>query len=281
MRFKLNNGIEIPALGIGTFKISAADARVSVRQALKMGYRLVDTANIYDNEVAVGKAIKESGVDRSEIFVSSKLWPSEYENDNAVDETLDRLGLDYIDLLFIHQPTPNYMNGYRQLEKAYKQGKIKAIGLSNCEEELDDILNNCEIKPQIMQVEAHPHYTQDKLREKLDKDGIKLMAWYPLAHGDAGLMQDETFVTLSKKHNKSVAQIILRWHVQFGNIVIPGSKSVEHIKENFDIFDFELSDEDMKMIAAANKNTRYHPRKPGDIERYMIMKPNYEVKDYD
>lgn len=152
---ELNNGIKIPNIGIGTFLLEPKDAENSVREALKMGYRLIDTANAYVNERAVGRGIKESGVPREEIFVSTKLWPTEYENPNAIDETLERLGLDYIDLLFLHQPGGNYKEGYKQLEKAYKEGKIKAIGLSNFEDEyIKDILNTCEIKPQVEQVEC-------------------------------------------------------------------------------------------------------------------------------
>ena len=159
---ELNNKITMPQVGLGTFMIEPHDAEVSVREALKLGYRLIDTANAYVNERAVGRGIKESGVDRSDIFVSTKLWPTEYENEKAIDETLERLGLDYIDLLFLHQPAGNYIAGYKMLEKAYKEGKIKAIGISNFEGKyIDEILTQFETKPQVIQVEAHPYYTQD------------------------------------------------------------------------------------------------------------------------
>ena len=174
---KLNNGVEIPQIGLGTFMISPADAENSVREALKMGYRLIDTANAYVNERAVGRGIKDSGIPREEVFLSTKLWASEYENENAVSETLERLGVDYIDLLFIHQPAGNYMAGYRQLEKAYKEGIIKAIGISNFEGEfLDDLLSNCEIKPQVLQVERHPYYVGKDAEEVLTKEDIKVMS---------------------------------------------------------------------------------------------------------
>ena len=175
----LNNNLKCPVIGIGTFMLSPAEAENSVREALKMGYRLVDTANAYVNERAVGRGIKESGVARSEVYLSTKLWPSEYENPNAVDETLERLGVDYVDLLYIHQPAGNWPRGYRALEKAYKEGKAKAIGISNFEGKyIAELEQKWEIAPQFIQVEAHPYYTQSELRKTLDKYGIRLMSWY-------------------------------------------------------------------------------------------------------
>ena len=246
----LNNKLECPVVGIGTFMLSPADAEVSVREALKMGYRLVDTANAYVNERAVGRGIKESGVDRNEVFLSTKLWPSEYENENAVDETLERLGVDYVDLLYIHQPAGNWLAGYRQLEKAYKEGKAKAIGISNFEGKyIEELETKWEIVPQFIQVEAHPYFTQTELRKTLDKYDIKLMSWYPLGHGDKSLINEPVFEELGKKYGKSSAQIILRWHTQMGFVVIPGSKNVAHIKDNLDILDFKLTDEEMAEIS--------------------------------
>ena len=276
-KLKLNNGIEMPNFGLGTYLIEPKDAEIAVREGLKMGYRLIDTANAYVNERAVGRGIKESGIDRKEIFLSTKLWITEYENENAVDETLERLGLDYIDLLFIHQPGGNYMAGYKQLEKAYKEGKIKAIGISNFEGKyIEEILQKCEIKPQVIQVEAHPYFTQDKLRKILDKEDIKLMSWYPLGHGDTKLMNEEVFKKLGEKYNKTPAQIILKWHTQMGFIVIPGTKNVNHIKENFDIFDFKLTDEDMKKIVEINKNERYYTRTDEMLKHFTTWQPEYE-----
>lgn len=274
---KLNNGLEIPTIGIGTFMLTPEEAEESVYWALNMGYKLVDTANAYVNERAVGRGIKKSYKDRDDIFVSSKLWPSEYENRNSIDETLERLGLEYIDLLFLHQPTGNYIEGYRQLEKAYKEGKIKAIGISNFEGKyIEDILSNCEIVPQVIQVEAHPYYPQDDLREILDKNNIKLMSWYPLGHGDRSLIEEPIINELANKYNKSAAQIILRWHIQMGFIVIPGSKNPEHIKSNIDIFDFKLTNEDMNKISMLNKNVRYYNGTEEDLKRYASWQPEYE-----
>ena len=176
---KLNNGIECPVIGLGTFMLSPEDAQNSTREALKMGYRLIDTANAYVNERAVGRGIKESGVARNEVFLSTKLWPSEYENPNAVDETLERLGVDYVDLLYIHQPAGNWLAGYRQLEKALHDGKARSIGISNFEGKyIEELEGKWVVAPQFIQVEAHPYFTQKDLRVTLDKYGIKLMSWY-------------------------------------------------------------------------------------------------------
>ena len=275
----LNNKVEVPQIGLGTFMIEPKDAEVSVREALKMGYRLIDTANAYVNERAVGRGIKESGVDRGEIFVSTKLWPTEYENENAIDETLERLGLDYIDLLFLHQPAGNYIAGYEMLEKAYKEGKIKAIGISNFEGKyINEILDKFEIKPQVIQVEAHPYYTQDELRKTLDKYDIKLMSWYPIGHGDKKLIEENIFKELGKKYNKSSVQVILRWHLQMGFIVIPGSKNIEHIKDNLDILNFELTKDEMNEISKINKNVRYYNRTDEQLDHFAKWQPEYEVR---
>lgn len=269
---RLNNGVEMPDFGIGTFLLSPDEAERSVYEALQCGYRMVDTANAYMNEKAVGRAIRRSGVKREEIFVSTKLWPTVYEDDNAVDETLKRLGLDYVDLLFIHQPAGNYMAGYRQMEKAYKEGKIKAIGISNFhDEKLRDILENAQIKPQVIQTEAHPYFPQTALREELKDYDIRIMAWYPLGHGDKALINEPVFAKLAEKYGKTPAQIILRWHTQMGFIVIPGSKNPDHVRENFDIFDFKLTEDEMKEIAAIDKGVRYYNATPEQEEAYASM----------
>jgi len=275
--YELNNGVKIPNIGIGTFLLSPEDAENSVKEALKIGYRLIDTANAYVNERAVGRAIKSSNIKREEIFVSTKLWINEYENPNAVDQTLERLGLDYVDLLFIHQPAGNYMAGYKQLEKAYKEGKAKSIGISNFEGEfIDEILAKCEIVPQVIQVEAHPYFVQEELRKVIDPKNIKLMSWYPLGHGDISLLNEQIFKIIGNKYDKTPAQIILKWHIQMGFIVIPGSKNVEHIKSNFDLFDFELDSEDMDLIATLNKSIRYFNRTDEQWAHLAGYIPQYE-----
>ncbi len=273
----LNNGNKCPVIGLGTFMISPTDAEVSVREALKMGYECVDTANAYVNERAVGRGIKESGVPREKVFLSTKLWASEFENENAVDETLERLGVDYVDLLFIHQPAGNWLAGYRQLEKAYRDGKAKAIGISNFEGEyLDELSRKWEIAPQFMQAEAHPYFTQEELRKTLDKYGIKLMSWYPLGHGDKSLMEEPIFVKLGEKYGKTPAQVILRWHTQMGFVVIPGSKNLDHIRDNLDILNFKLTDDEMAEIAKLNKGVRYYIRTDEALAGFAAWQPEYE-----
>lgn len=276
-KIELNNGLECSVIGIGTFMLSPAEAENIVREALKMGYRLVDTANAYVNEKACGRGIKDSGVGREEIFLSTKLWPSEYENENAVDETLKRLGVEYVDLLYIHQPAGNWLAGYRQLEKAYREGKAKSIGISNFEGKyIEELENKWKIVPQFIQVEAHPYFTQTELRETLDKYGIKLMSWYPLGHGDKSLINESVFSELGKKYGKSSAQIILRWHTQMGFVVIPGSKSVDHIRDNLNIQDFRLTDEEMLKIAKLDKGIRYYNRTDEQLVHFAKWQPEYE-----
>ncbi len=275
----LNNGIKCPALGIGTFTLSPADAENSVREALKMGYRLIDTANAYVNERAVGRGMKASGVNREEVFLSTKLWPSEYENENAVEETLERLGVEYIDLLYIHQPAGNWLAGYRQLEKAYREGKVRSIGISNFEDKfMEELEAKWEIVPQFNQVEAHPYFTQKELRKTLDKYGIKIMCWYPLGHGDKSLINEDVFVRLGQKYGKTPAQVILRWHIQMGFAVIPGSKNVEHIRENLDILDFTLTDEEMAMIVKLDQGVRYYHRSDEQLAHFASWRPEFEKR---
>lgn len=270
----LNNGIKMPMAGIGTFLLIPDEAEASVLSALQCGYRLIDTANAYVNEKAVGRAMRKSGIPRDEIFLETKLWPSFYEQEDAVEKTLQRLGTDYIDLLLIHQPAGNYVAGYRLMEKAYKEGKVRAIGLSNfTPEQVQEILDICEVKPAVLQTEVHPYSQEKKLKEFLDKEGIVIQAWYPLGHGDKALIQEPLFTEFGKKYGKSNAQIILRWHIQAGNIVIPGSKNPAHIKDNFNLFDFALTDDEMGKITALDKQKRYYTSTPEMLKKYAEMVP--------
>ena len=242
--------------------------------ALECGYRLIDTANAYVNEKAVGRAIRQSGLPRAEIFLETKLWPSFYEQSDAVDKTLARLDTDYIDLLLIHQPAGNYLAGYRLMEKAYQEGKVRAIGLSNFNQaQIQEILNVCQVKPAVLQTEVHPYSQEKELKKFLSKEGMVIQAWYPLGHGDKALIQEPLFTRLGQKYGKSNAQIILRWHIQAGNIVIPGSKNPDHIRDNFALFDFALTDEEMALVAAMDKQKRYYVSTPELLKGYAEMVP--------
>ena len=274
---KLNNGVEMPMAGIGTFLLSPQEAEASCISALQDGYRLIDTANAYVNEKAVGRAMKKSGIAREEIFLETKLWPSFYNDVDAVEKTLQRLDTDTIDLLLIHQPAGNYIAGYRLMEQAYKAGKVRAIGLSNFnEEQIREILSVCEVRPAVLQTEIHPYSQEKGLKEFLSKEDIVIQAWYPLGHGDAALLQEPVFAKLSEKYGKSNAQIILRWHIQAGNVVIPGSKNPEHIRANFDLFDFELTAEEMQEVQKLNKDKRYYTSTPELLKSYAEMVPSVD-----
>jgi diketogulonate reductase-like aldo/keto reductase len=278
--FTLNNDHKMPMNGIGVFLLKPAETESAVLSALSDGIRLIDTANAYMNEKAVGRAISKSGVARDEIFLVTKLWPTVYEDEDAIDRTLARLGVDYVDLLFLHQPAGNWKKGYQLMEKAYKEGKVKALGVSNFPISwLEELIETAEIKPQMVQVEAHPYFPQDELKKVLDKNGMGLMAWYPLGHGDKNLINEPVFTDLAEKYGKTNAQIILRWHIQMGNVVIPGSKNPAHIRDNFNIFDFTLSDEEMAKIAAVNKNVRYYNATIEETQRYAKMVLDFDSQE--
>ena len=273
MNFTLSNQVQIPAVGIGTFMMTPDQAEQAVVDALACGYRMIDTAQAYMNERAVGRGIKRSGVAREDIFISTKIWASQYLTEGTVEKSLELLGTNYIDLMFIHQPAGDFMAGYRKLEKAYKEGKIKSIGISNFQgEKLKKLLDECEIKPHVIQMEAHPYYRDEETIAALAPCGCCVMAWYPLGHGDHALLEEPIVKELAEKYEKSTAQVILRWHTQVGNIVIPGSTNPEHIKANLDIFGFELTDEEMKKMEGLNKNVRdYYPDEE-KLAAYVNMK---------
>ncbi len=270
----LNNGVKMPMAGIGTFMLSPDEAESSCLSALENGYRLIDTANAYMNEKAVGRAMKKSGVKRADIFLETKLWPAFYEQEDAVDKTLARLDTDYIDLLLIHQPAGNYIAGYKAMEKAYKEGKVKAIGLSNFSiAQIQEILSICEVKPTLLQTEIHPYYPETELKAFLAENGMAIQAWYPLGHGDKALLEEPLLTELAAKYGKSNAQIILRWHIQMGNIIIPGSKNPDHIKANLALFNFVLTGEEMEQIAKLDKNTRYFYTTPEMLAGFAMWAP--------
>lgn len=276
----LYNDVKVPVLGIGTFMISPEDTENSVYAAIRGGYRMIDTANAYMNEVAVGKAISraidEGFVTREDLFVSTKIWPTLYTDVKAVDQTLERLGLDYVDLLFIHQPAGDFVAGYKLIEQAYKDGRARSLGISNMHgEKLERLLAAAEIKPHVIQLEVHPYCTEREIMERLSEYGTRLMGWYPLGHGDAGLINEPLFTKLGGKYNKSNAQIILRWHTQMGFITIPGSKNPDHIRANYDVFDFSLTDEEMAEIAKLDGTKKYYEPDNENEEKYAEIELNF------
>ena len=263
----LNSGYKMPVLGIGTYSLSDSQAENSVYWALKDGYRLIDTARIYGNEAGVGRGIKraidEGFVKREEIFVTTKMWTSDFNNpDYAIDSALKRLGLDYIDLMILHHSQPqNDVTAYKGMERAVANGKLHSIGLSNYYdgEDFDRIVNATTIKPALLQNETHPYHQSRDISDHIKQYGTVLESWFPL--GGRGntqtLFNDSTISNIAKAHNKSSAQIIIRWHIQMGYIVIPGSSNEKHIAENYNVFDFELSEDEMQEIKNIDKNERF------------------------
>ncbi|USK70937.1 aldo/keto reductase [Peribacillus asahii] len=256
----LHNGVEIPQLGFGVFKVENGSQTVqSVKKALEVGYRSIDTAAIYQNEEGVGQAIRESGIPREDIFVTSKVWNTDqgYESTLAAfDASLKRLGLDYLDLYLIHWPGKDkYVDTWRALETLYKEGKVRAIGVSNFHiHHLENLLKSSEMKPVINQIELHPRLTQVEIREFCQKHDIQVEAWSPLGRGV--LLDNPTIGEIAKKHGKTSAQVIIRWHLQHGIVVIPKSVTPVRIEENAQVFDFELSVEEMKEIDGLHANER-------------------------
>lgn len=271
----LNDGNEIPQFGLGVYLVRGDEACEELcLKALKLGYRHIDTAHAYQNERGVGRAIKKSGLKREDIWITSKLWPSEYGKEKtkiAIDKMLARLDTPYIDLLLLHQQFGDYKGAYQAMEEAKKEGKVRSIGISNFDENLDSLLEIATIKPAVIQVECHPYFPQDKLREKLAPYGTAIESWFPLGHGDKTLLEEKVFTSLAEKYHKSNAQIILRWHIQKGNIVFPMSMNVDHLRQNFDIFDFALTDEEMKQIASLDCHKRYFTMTLAEQEAHLKM----------
>ncbi len=281
-KIKLNNGLEMPQFGLGTFRSSVEQAHDAVLAALKAGYRHIDTAHAYQNERGVGAAIRESGIPREEIWITSKLWPTDYNSGNAaesINKMLERLGTDYIDLLYLHQAVGNYKAGWRGLEQAVKSGKVRAIGLSNFdvkEELFDDVLANAEIKPAVVQIELHPYAQRKKFREKCAKNNIAVEGWYPLGGTHGGndvLFKDPVIQKIAGRYGKTPAEIILRWHIQEGFSTIPGSRNPEHIKQNIAVYNFMLSESDMNKIRALDSEKRFFTSTWEEILRFNDWKP--------
>ncbi len=249
---KLNNGIIMPQVGYGVFQVEPSECERCVSDALKVGYRMIDTAQAYHNEEGVGAAIKKSGIDRKDIFLVSKIWITNFGYEKAkasIEESLRKLDTDYIDLMLLHQPFCDYYGAYRAMEEAYKDGKLRAIGVSNFpSDRLIDLSHNVSVKPMVNQVETHVFCQQVKAKEYMDELDCKIMAWGPLAEGKNGFFSNPTLTEIGTKYNKSVAQIALRYLLQRDVIIIPKSSKIERMKQNIDIFDFELNKEDMDKI---------------------------------
>ena len=258
----LHNGVKMPWLGLGVFKVKDGEEVVnSIRTALELGYKSIDTAAIYGNEEGVGKAIAESGVPREELFITTKVWNADHGYEAtlaAFDVSVEKLGLDYLDLYLIHWPLPSkgkFLETWKALEKLYKDGRIRAIGVSNFKvHHLEEIIADCEVIPMVNQVEYHPRFNQQELHGFCKKHGIQLEAWSPLMQG--GLLDEPTLIEIAKEYNKSTAQIIIRWDMQTGVVTIPKSVKPHRIAENADVFDFEISQENMDKINALNKDQR-------------------------
>ena len=277
-RITLNNGVEMPLVGLGTYQLSPDEAQASVTFALDNGYELIDTANVYVNERGVGRGMRASTKAREDIFLETKLWPSFYRSATAVDETLERLGTDYIDLMILHQPAGDYITGYRKLEDAYRAGKLRSIGISNFNAaEVQRLVDECEVMPALIQTECHPYFPQTELKELLAQHNIALQAWYPLGgRGNDSIMGEPLIGELAKGHGKSPAQVILRWHVQQGNIVIPGSKTPSHITQNIELFDFALTDKEMARIATLDKGDSIFHHTPEILDRFAHFVPDVD-----
>ena len=268
---QLNSKYKIPQYGFGVYQIQGDEAtEKACLSAFEIGIRHIDTAHAYENERGVGSAIRKSGIPRGELFITSKLWVPDYGEgitSKAIDKMLERLGLQYIDLLLLHQQVGDYLAAYKEMEKAVEAGKVRSIGLSNFDENLDDVLNNCKIKPAVLQVECHPYWDQEDLKKRVEKYGTIIESWYPIGHGDKSLIENEIFTKLGQKYKKTNVQIILRWHIQKGNVVFPKSSNPKHIKENSEIFDFNLTNEEMAEINKLGKTKRFFTMPLEDQEK--------------
>ena len=262
----LNNGVKMPQFGLGLYMIAEGDETYnSVKTALENGYRHFDCAHAYQNERSLGRAIKDSGVPRDSLWITSKLWPNEYGEDKtlkAIDRMLGRLGLEYIDLVYFHQPMGDFVGGWKEMEQALAMGKVRAIGISNfdvSDEIFYSLINSAIVKPQIMQIECHPYAQRKHWQQRLAEEGIQIECWFPLGGRESKgeILRDPVINEIAQAHGKSAAQVIIRWHLQEGFSVIPGASNPAYIKENIEVFDFALSNVEMAKIRALNKEKRY------------------------
>ena len=259
----LNNGLRMPILGLGTMTLNGDVGEKCVADAVSLGYRLIDTAMIYGNEVSVGAGIKQCGIKREELFITSKLWKADMGYEKAkkgFQTSINKLGVDYLDLYLIHRPSGDVKGSWKAMEELYHAGRIKAIGVSNFEAaQLDDLIANSGVKPAVHQIETHAFFQEGKAYDLLKQRGVQMEAWAPFAEGRHGLFTNPTLATIGKKHNKTVAQVSLRWHYQRGIVAIPRSSQKAHIEENLNIFDFSLDHSDMAAISTLDLNTTQFP----------------------
>lgn len=280
IHFKMNDGHEIPALGFGVYLMTSAEVEEFLPKAIEAGYRHIDTAIAYFNEVAVGKVIRESGIPREDFFVTTKLFPQSYPYEQCkadIEATLERLGLDYVDLLLFHQPYGDYVDGWRAMEEAVRAGKVRSIGLSNFPaHKIEQIMKVAQIKPAALQVELNPYWNQHALKAelgKMDLEDVVLEGWYPFGHGDAKLLAEPVLAKIAEAHGKTVAQVILRWMLQEGVVTFPKTTNPQHVLDNIDVFDFELSDDEMARINALPQKAYYDvPEKAPD---FVLVQNDY------
>lgn len=273
----LNNGLAIPQFGFGVYQIDPAETEAACLEALRLGYRHIDTAHAYQNERGVGAALRKSGLPREEVWITSKLWPTEYgekASEAGIDAMLTRLGTDRIDLLLLHQQVGDTLGAWRAMERAVAAGKVRSIGVSNFDgERLDAILAAATVKPAAFQVECHPYYQQRALKERIAAFGGVLESWYPIGHGDPALLGESVFARIGARFGKTPVQVILRWHIQEGNVVFPKSTNPKHIADNLDIFDFELTADDMAAIRALDCDRRYYTATYEQQKGFLQWKP--------
>lgn len=280
LEFEMNDGHSIPALGFGVFMMTPDEVRQHLPQAIDLGYRHIDTANAYFNEKAVGEVVKGSGIDRGEFFITTKLFPQSYPYEQCkkdIDATLRRLDMDYIDLLLLHQPYGEYAEAWRAMEEAVAQGKVRSIGLSNFpKQKIQEILDVATIVPAALQIEINPYWNQHAIKEFLAPQKVTFEAWYPLGHGDKKLLDEPVFAELANKYGKTPAQVILRWQIQERNAIFPKSLNPEHMKQNMEIFDFELTEDEMERIDALPQKPYYVV--PDEPPAFVLAHNDYDAQ---